>query len=291
MMTFPRRFGALTLMLAAGLTTAAAQAVDPATITTTPTMIPSGTLAQDPPKVSDPNAQATTTDQNVAADMVRTDSKGRHFAPRGTFYLLSYVAVKTDKGVEGFDPGQEVRFVEAHQDTHTLVVTDGRAQVEVPPSKLTNDMDIAAMVRRNDQAGQAQVATYVQAEADAYAKAQRDAADATTKDLEHRKAEQAAEEAKLVQAQAQATPSNAVPTGEASYNNYGVGGYYDNGGYGYGTPYSYFVNRPINAGPSNNSSTGSGTVAPSQAGQSKVAAPTAGATSGRATAGPAGRPK
>ena len=227
MITFPRRFGALSFVMAAGLASAAAQ-----------TTIPAVPVAQDPPQVSSPTAASSTAEQATAADMVHTDSQGRHFAPRGTFYLLSYVAVKTDKGVEGFDPGQEVRFVEAHRDTQSLVVTNGRAQVEVPASKLTNDIDIAAMVRRNDQAGQTQIAAYVQAEEAAYAKAEKDAADATAKDFEHRKEEQAVQQAQIAQAQvqAEATPEAAASINNGYDNGYGGGGYYGNGGYGYGSP-------------------------------------------------------
>ena len=109
---------------------------------------------------------------------------GHHLAPHGTLYLLEYVSVKTDKGVEGFAPGQEVHVVEVHRPTHTLVVSDGRAQVEVSPSKAHHDMDIAAMVRRKDQANQARIAAYVQKEQDAYNKFEKEAAEATAKDVE-----------------------------------------------------------------------------------------------------------
>ena len=70
-----------------------------------------------------------------ASDMLHTDAHGRHLAPHGTLYLFEYVSVKTDKGVEGFEPGQEVHVVEAHRATHTLVVSDGRAQIEISPDQ------------------------------------------------------------------------------------------------------------------------------------------------------------
>ena len=171
--------------------------------------------------------------------MVHADANGRHFAPHDTFYLLSYVSVKTDKGVEGFEPGQEVHLVEVRRDAHTLVVSNGRAQVEVPPSKLTNDLDIAALVRRKDEANQAQVAAYAAAEEAAYAKAQRDAADATAKDLEHRQQKQA-DDARMAEERAQASQQPTVAASAPVSGN----GYYDNGGYGYGNPYSYFVVAP-----------------------------------------------
>ena len=244
-MKIPSRFGAFVLVCTAGfalgswltgrdlqsvfLTSAAAQTVN-------------ATPAGEPVDPANPQAQGTTAakqapavpDREITSQMAHTDAKGRHLAPRGTFYLLSYVSAKTDKGVEGFDPGQEVHFVEVHHDTHTLVVTDGHAQVEVPPSKLTNDMDIAAMVRRNDQANQAQIAAYIQAEETAYNKMERDAAVATAKDLEHREEAQDAQTRTAEQAQAeqQATPQENVPVEDNAY--------YGEGGYGYGSPYSYF---------------------------------------------------
>lgn len=169
--------------------------------------------------------------------MARTDAAGRHLAPHGTFYLLSYVAAKTDKGVDGFTPGQEVHLVEVHRATHTLVVTDGHAQVEIPPSKLTNDMDIAEMVRRDDQASQAQIAAYMQAEEAAYNKHERDAAEATAKDLERRKEQQTAD-ARITQEQQQAQANQQTTVQADTAIN--TDGYYGDNGYGYGSPYSYF---------------------------------------------------
>ena len=169
------------------------------------------------------------------APAVRTDSKERHFAPHDTFYLLDYVSARTDKGVEGFVPGAEVHLVAVNREAHTLTVTDGHAQVEVPPDKLTNDTDIAALVRAKDQANQAQVAAYQQAEAKTYQEYEKQVADYTAKDLEKR--QQALSDAgNRTQNEAEATPSRPANT-EASNN-----GYYDEGGYGYGNPYGYFVN-------------------------------------------------
>ena len=186
-------------------------------------------------------SQSATTDATRAVESAHTDFKGRHLAPRGTFYLLSYVAVKTDTGVEGFDPGQEVRLVEVHRPTQTLVVTDGHAQVEVPPSKLTNDLDIAAAVRQKDEANQARVTAYIQSEQVAYNNAQRVAADATAKDLEHvRQVQQ--EQAAEVRKEEQTPVAQTSQPVEASYNEGNNGGYYNEGGYGYGSPYEYFVN-------------------------------------------------
>ena len=112
-------------------------------------------VAQPAPAVS--TTAPTTADERSAEMMIHADKDGRHLAPHDTFYMVTYVAVKTDTGVEGFDPGQEVHLVEVHRPTHTLVVSDAHAQVEVSPDQLTNDMNIAAMARQKDQVNQAQI--------------------------------------------------------------------------------------------------------------------------------------
>ena len=233
----------------------------------------------------------------VASDMLHTDAHGRHLAPHGTLYLIEYVSVKTDRGVEGFEPGQEVHVVEAHRATHTLVVSDGRAQIEISPAKLTNDMDIAAMVRRKDQADQASIAAYVQTEQDAYNKFEREAAEATARDVERADKQQAAASTIVdnsINATQTAQPAAAATADASAYNNY-----YGSNGYGYGNPYSYFDgggsvtivnpngNRPSNNGtaPSNG---GTNPASQGTAGGGKVAAPAGGATN-PATIGTAGR--
>ena len=182
--------------------------------------------------------QSATADATRAVESAHTDSKGRHLAPRGTFYLLSYVAAKTDTGVEGFDPGQEVRLVEVHRPTQTLVVTDGRAQVEVAPSKLTNDLDIAAAVREKDAANQARVTAYIAAEQTAYNEEERVAAAATSKDLEHARQVQQKQAAEVRKEEQTPVAQTSQPVSASV----GEGGYYNEGGYGYGSPYGYFVN-------------------------------------------------
>ena len=234
--------------------------------------------------VSDPTV---TVGQPATSDMLHTDSKGRHLAPHDSFYLLEYVSAKTDKGVEGFEPGQEVHLVEVHRPTHTLIVSNGRAQVELSPSKLTNDMDVAALARAKDQAGQAKIASYVQAEEVAYQKYEKDAADATAKDLEHVNKEQAVQTTvgTATSADLPAQPTTDATNGTSAVNT----GYYGENGYGYGSPYGYFggggsgttvvVNR------ANGGSNGGGAKAPSApaapaAPPGKAAAPAAGGGGG-----------
>ncbi len=81
----------------------------------------------------------------------------RHLAPEGTFYMVEYLSVPVPHGVVGFVPGQMVRFVSANEAKGTLLVTDGTHQAEVGPMQITNDLDIAAIARRQDQASQGQL--------------------------------------------------------------------------------------------------------------------------------------
>ena len=266
---FPSRCGAifLTLLLPA---VAPAQTVDGTSPPAVDAAVPVASVA--PAAPGQPIA---------ASDMLHTDAHGRHLAPHGTLYLLEYVSVKTDKGVEGFEPGQEVHVVAAHRATHTLVVSDGRAQIEISPDKLTNDMDIAAMVRRKDQTNQASIAAYVQKEQDDYNKFEKQAAEATAKDVERADKQQAASSTIVdnsINATQTAQPAATTADGSA-YNNY-----YGSNGYGYGNSYSYFDgggsvtivnpggNRPSNNGtaPSNG---GTNPANQGTAGGGKVAAP------------------
>ena len=229
MILFPPRFGAFALASAAGfglllggptatfLNRAAAQTAE-----------------------ATPAAAGQPTMPAADAGTARTDAQGRHLAPYGTLYVLGYVPVTTDTGVDGLTPGQEVHVVSADRSKHTLLVTDGKARVELPPVSLTNDLDIAAKVRQQDQTNQAQVAAYVQAEQAAFAKHEREEAEAETRNDENRKleAQQVADQRNA--AQNAQTPVNASPGN-------GVG-YYDVGGYGYGSPYSYFSGSGVVVG-------------------------------------------
>jgi hypothetical protein len=246
----PLRFGALFSVLACGaclaplllqepdagfLSSAAAQEVG-----ASPSAAPATPATQQTQNAPAADASSSATSQALAAGMAHTDAQGRHLAPRGTFYLLSYVSARTPNGVEGFDPGQEVHLVEVHRQTHTLVVSDGRAQVEVPPSKLTNDIDIAALVRQKDKAKQARITAYIQSEEAAYSRAEARAAAFTARDLARRQQAEEAQAAASDQAPVQPTPEPA----DDSVDN----GYYNEGGYGYGSPYGYFVDVPESAG-------------------------------------------
>ena len=181
--------------------------------------------------------QSASSDQAVKNETVHSNAPDRHLAPRDSFYTMDYASARTDKGVEGFPPGTEVKLVSVNREAHTLTVTDGRANVELPPDKLTNDIDIGAMVRANDAANQESIVRYQQAEQASYQKYQQEVADYTAKDLQKR--EQAIQQqSEPTQKQVEMNHTSDQPsTLASSFSN----GYYNQGGNGYGNPYSYFL--------------------------------------------------
>ena len=237
------------------------------------------------------------------AGMPHTDARGRHLAPHGTFFIVSYVSAKTDKGVEGFVPGQEVKLVDVDREKHTLTVTDGRAEVEVSPNQLTNDIDIAAMVRQKDEAGQARINAYLQAEMAAYQQYEKQQAIASAQEIREINKEQAVAQA-VSTAQTTATAPSTVPVETVDGAVATVGsGYYNEGGYGYGSPYSYFygstagTRRGAARGSAARETNGNRGVTPSNIGAARSATagapvgnPNAGSTTGAATSATAGAP-
>ena len=243
MISLPSRHGALALVLTAGLVSA---------------------------------AKAQTQPQTPAEQMVHTDAKARHLAPHDTFYTLGYDSARTDKGVEGFPPGTEVHLVSVNREAHTLTVTDGHANVELAPEKLTNDLDIAAMVKAKDDASQAQIVAYQQQEAKQFQEYEKQVAEYTSKDLENR--EKTIQAQNAAQSDATAANNEAQPV-SSSYNN----GYYNEGGYGYGSPYGYFAGlTPTNA---SGGGKGSNPTATIQNGGRSVGTNTGGRSVGTGTGG------
>ncbi len=97
----------------------------------------------------------------------------RRLAKPVTFYVLEYASVKTPKGMYGFEPGREVHLVRENKEKGTVTVADGPYQLEITPSQLTNDLDVALAATRWDQASQAQVAAGRRNQNDASVRAQR----------------------------------------------------------------------------------------------------------------------
>ena len=91
-----------------------------------------------------------------------------HLARQGTFFVLQYVSIPAPHGVIGFEPGREVHFVRADREKGELVVTDGEYEVEMKPSQLTNDLDIAALARKGDEDSQHRISAFLDHERTIY---------------------------------------------------------------------------------------------------------------------------
>ena len=61
-------------------------------------------------------------------------------APSGTFYIKDKISVTTEHGITSFQAGKKVTLV--RESGNNLIVTDGRQEVEVAKTSLTNDLDI-----------------------------------------------------------------------------------------------------------------------------------------------------
>lgn len=109
----------------------------------------------------------------------------RHLAPEGTFYMVGYVSVRTAHGITGFEPGDVVHFVRADREKGLLVVTSGGNQAEVTPDQITNDMDVAALARQQDQASQNQLRAIQQAQQQAADAQKMQAQIAAAKEVSH----------------------------------------------------------------------------------------------------------
>ena len=88
-------------------------------------------------------------------------------APEGTFYLMERVVVKSDSGVTGFVPGTRVKLVEDRGDK-LFVTNDDNIKFEAPSDKVTNDLDLAALVARQDAQSQQALAQDMKERMDAY---------------------------------------------------------------------------------------------------------------------------
>lgn len=76
-------------------------------------------------------------------------------APAGTYFLREYVSVRTDHGITGWLPGQELHAVPGKDAVGgKRLLTDGTLQTEVPLSSLTQDIDLAARLNAADASAQ-----------------------------------------------------------------------------------------------------------------------------------------
>ena len=107
-------------------------------------------------------------------------SPARHLAPEGTYFLLQRVALTTNSGVIGFQPGTKVNLAARADSISTVTV--GKDKFDVASSELTNDLDIAASVAKADYTAQAEVSKSTATVAREYAQQQRDAIAALEKE-------------------------------------------------------------------------------------------------------------
>ena len=106
-------------------------------------------------------------------------------APEGTYFLLERASLRIDSGVIGFAPGTKVTLLD--QGNSASTVTDGQYQFAVPPSQLTNDLDIAAGVAKSDYAAQAQLGELTAKWVQEYNQRQREAFIASEKEKAQKK--------------------------------------------------------------------------------------------------------
>ena len=106
-------------------------------------------------------------------------------APEGTFFLRQRVSLKLDSGIIGFAPGTKVSLVEKGDPLSTF--TDGKYQFMIPPSLLTNDLNIAEDAAKSDYAAQAQAAAFVDQSVRLYEQRQREAIAAAEKEKAQKK--------------------------------------------------------------------------------------------------------
>lgn len=89
----------------------------------------------------------------------------RRLAPPGTFFLMHYVSAMTPTGVVGLLPGQELKIVSGKKAAPgNRLVTDGHREFEVEARNLTDDIDVADNLRKNDRERQKSAAATLVAE-------------------------------------------------------------------------------------------------------------------------------
>ena len=78
----------------------------------------------------------------------------KHLAPKGVYFLLTYISVTTDSGVTGIPPGSKVTLVSSGP---PIRVINGQIVFEVLPAQITNDLDLANQIKDLDRAAQSRI--------------------------------------------------------------------------------------------------------------------------------------
>ena len=79
------------------------------------------------------------------------------YAPAGVYFLLQRVKLTTDSGIEAFPAGTQVQEVSKQATTCHIRIRDG-LEMDIPIQQLTNDLDVAALLKKQDQLSRQQVA-------------------------------------------------------------------------------------------------------------------------------------
>jgi hypothetical protein len=78
--------------------------------------------------------------------------ENHHLAPEGILYLLKYFTVKNGSGVVGILPGTRLKLLKDLGETMQVKTVDEyKTEFEVDTNKLTNDIDLAAWAKKNDE--------------------------------------------------------------------------------------------------------------------------------------------
>jgi len=80
-------------------------------------------------------------------------------APPGVYFTLTYVSVRTPSGITGVEAGTQVACIK--DEGQVLLVKAGSVEFEAKRQYLTNDLDIADLVVRNDAEAQQVIASYI----------------------------------------------------------------------------------------------------------------------------------
>lgn len=159
------------------------------------------------------------------------DAKEFQRAAGSFFFLLEWISIKTDSGVEGVRPGTPVRLVEDKGET--VRVREGTRTFEVPRYQLTDDADLARRAWRQDAESQKALAEMMQSQYEAYRKKTEE--DKKWLDEQDRRVEARRKAA------ADAIARTQNPLDRGPYNQiYSVPYWYP---YGYRYPYPIYVNQ------------------------------------------------
>lgn len=120
------------------------------------------------------HGQSTTEEKNSASESSTPKSipLPRHIAPGGIYFLLRSVSVPSEDGITGIRAGTRVKLVK--ESGSTVRVTDGHVEFEVEKWLVTNDLDVATAVIRQEVQSQQVISGYMRQQSQAADKIEAD---------------------------------------------------------------------------------------------------------------------